>query len=117
MALVEAGREAEGQRLASIAAPVVLEYAGPKGHRSVSGKAVLLLALSGDVDGAIRYAEQIGPDKFEMFGRGLRAASLGINALAENARWQRFLEECERRQMEEVARFDQLVASGEIVMP
>lgn len=120
-ALNAAERVGEGRRLAMLSAPVAREFAGPTGHPSTTIWVVKLYALSGDVETALDYAEQVGPEGFFMFGVGelhnpeneLRP----IRALEENPRWRAFLERCRARWMEEVEKFDRLVESGEIVMP
>jgi TolB-like protein len=121
MALVAAGRIEEGQRLAALAAPVAREFAGPEGHPTTTTAVVHLYALSGDIDTALDYAEQVGPEGFYMFGiranYGLSASGDTFDILDSNARWIAFLERCKARWLAEVKKFDQLVASGAIVLP
>jgi TolB-like protein/Flp pilus assembly protein TadD len=118
-ALIEAGRFEEGRRLATLAAPKVKDHAGPQGHPSVTGNAVMLLALSGDIEGALEYAEQVGPEGFFVFGRNLdpRARDLKLSELTAGPRWAVLMERCKARWLEEVEKFDRLVASGDIIMP
>lgn len=118
-ALQAAGREAEARTLAAKTGAVLHDYAGPRGHPSLTAWAVLLMAMSGDTDGALEYAEQVGPEGFYMFGVGLdsEAAKLGIPGFSDSPRWQAFQERCQARWLQDVDKFDQLVAAGEIVMP
>jgi len=118
-ALIEVGRVEEGRRLADKAGSVFMEYGGPEGFPTVSWAAVALRVMSGDIDGALDYAEQIGPEGFAMFGKGLDSMALELNIaeLDSHPRWAVLLERFHTRWMAEVGRFDRMVASGEIVMP
>lgn len=118
-ALIEAGQIEEGRRLAAFASPMAKIDAGPKGHPTVTGNAIMLLALSGDIEGALGYAQQVGPEGFAMFGIDLNlwALDLNLTGLIEDPRWARFMERCEARWLAEVEKYDRLVASGDIVMP
>jgi TolB-like protein len=118
-ALIEAGRPEEGRRLAAFAAPIVKDHAGPEGHPTVTGNAVMLLALSGDIEGALEYVEQVGPEGFFMFGMGLEpwAKDLNLPKLTAGPHWVVFMTRCHARWLEEIDKFDRLVASGDIVMP
>jgi adenylate cyclase len=118
-ALIEAGRVEEGRRLAAIAAPKVKDHAGPRGHPTVTGLAIFLLVLSGDIEGALDYAEQVGPEGFSFFGAGMEkeAASLNMPEFSDNPRWKAFTVRCDARLQVEVEKFDRLVASGKIVLP
>jgi TolB-like protein len=118
-ALIETGRVEEGRQFAARAGAAYMELAGPEGHPTVSGPAVRLLALAGDFEAALDYAEQVGPEGFAMFGRELGSidSALSIPGLTESPRWAVFTERCRARWLEEIEKFDRLVASGEIVMP
>jgi TolB-like protein len=123
-ALISAGRVEEGRRLAALAAPVAREFAGPKGHPTTTTAVVHLYALSGDIDTALNYAEQVGPEGFYMFGM---RANFGLSSsgapgkkfdiLDSNSRWMAFMERCEARWLKEVQKFDELMAGGEILLP
>jgi len=56
-------------QLAAITAPIVHGYAGPRGYPTVATSAVLLMAQSGDTEGAMSYAEQVGTEGFFLYGR------------------------------------------------
>ena len=111
-ALMEAGREDEARRLAGIVVPVFAVDHG----QMISHHVVLLLVVSGDIEGAIEYAELYGPNEFENYGWSLRH-QIRHPELENNPRWQAFLDACDRRREEEIEKFDRLVASGKIVMP
>jgi len=113
------GRGEEGRALAAKVAPIVREYAGPKGHPSISDSAVMLTALSGDIDGALDYAELIGPGGFYLFGKNLGAWAdyIGVPELTSTPRWAAFAEQSSALLQEEIEKFDRMVATGQIVMP
>jgi hypothetical protein len=119
--LIAAGLVEEGRRLAALAARASREFAGPKGGPTTTPWVVHLFALSGDVATALDYAEQVGPKAFFMFGVNAKRHFFGryqpIEELESNPRWIAFRERCKARWMEEVEKFDQLLASGEIVLP
>ena len=116
-ALIDAGQVEEGQQFAARIGAAFLDLSGPKGHPSVTWAAVVLLALADDFEGALDYAEQVGPGGFHMFGRGLWGEELHMPKLTSDPRWKAFAERGKARWHAEIEEFDRLVASGEIVMP
>jgi len=118
-ALIESGQMEKGRQFAARIGAAFKELAGPEGSPTVSGQVVMLLALSGNFEAALDYAEQVGPDGFSMFGTGLdsNAMDLNLTELTKSAHWVAFMERCRVRWLEEIDKFDRLVASGEIVMP
>lgn len=116
-ALLDAGQAEEGRQFAARTGKAFREFAGPEGHPTVTGAAVVLLALSGDVDAAVGYAEKVGPEGFAMFGRGFWEEGLNLPGLTSDPRWAVFLERCRARWLAEIEEFDRLVASGKIIMP
>jgi hypothetical protein len=96
---------------------VVLEFIGSKGKPTATIHAINLLAMAGEIETALDYAEQVGPDGFVMFGRDFSTPGGAVPELAGMLRWQAFLQRCRARWLEEVDRFDRMVASGEIVLP
>jgi TolB-like protein len=112
-ALIEAGRVEDGRRLAAQVAPVARDFAGPDGDPTTSPRVVSLYAQAGDVEAALAYAEQVGPEAFFRFATDMK----DVPGLAGHPRWEAFVRSGQARLEEEVAKFDRLVASGEIVMP
>jgi len=120
-ALIEAGELEQGKQLAIKAAAAARDFAGPAGYPTTTMNVVALYALSGDVNRGLEYAEQVGPEGFFMFGvfntdfMGLQDDRLV--PVGSNPRWLAFLERCRTRWMQEVDKFDRLIAAGEIIMP
>jgi hypothetical protein len=77
----------------------------------------MMLAMSGDVEGAIDYAEQVGPKGFQLFGNQFLEKYRPIPELEEHPRWAAFKERCRVRWQAEIDKFDRLLASGDIVLP
>lgn len=119
LALMDAGRDEEARDLAATAGAGLLELAGPAGYPTVAGPAILLLALSGDSERALDYMEQVGPEGFYVFGVRLRFLDTvrDIPGFTDNPRMHAFAVRSAERQEAEVAKFDRMVASGEIVLP
>ncbi len=116
-ALIDAGQEEVGRQFAARTGAAFRELTGPEGQPTVSGVVVILLALADDFDAALDYALQVGPEGFAMFGIGLWSEELNMPELTSDPRWVEFVERCTARWHAEIAEFDRLVASGEIVMP
>lgn len=119
-AFFDAGRVEEGRQFAARIGKAFRELAGPKGHPTVSWAVVHLLALSGDTEAAIDFAEQAGPEGFAMFGKDLEEEPItdsNLSSLVKDPRWVAFKQRCFDRWMNEVEKFDRLVANGEIVLP
>jgi TolB-like protein len=118
-ALIEAGRVEDGQRLAALAAPVARDAASPGDGRTstpgttISPMVVALFALAGDIETALAFAEQVGPEAFFQFATRMKDTP----GLEGHPRWEAFVRLGQARRDEEVAKIDRLVASGEIVMP
>jgi tetratricopeptide (TPR) repeat protein len=119
-ALLDAGQVEEGRRLAAKAAPAAREFAGPTGYATVTALVIALYAMAGDVDSALDYAEQVGPEAFFRFATHLTSLpglDHSIPELEGNPRWDAFRQLGIQRLQEEVAEFDRLIASGDIVLP
>jgi TolB-like protein len=119
-ALLDAGQVEEGRRLAAKAAPAARDFAGPTGFVTVTSLVVALYAMAGDLDSALDYAEQVGPEAFFRFATHLNHLAGLDHAIPElmgNPRWEAFQQLGAQRLEEEVAEFDRLIASGEIVLP
>lgn len=113
-ALIEAGRVEDGRRLAARIAPVARDYAGPGGSQTTSPRVISLFTMAGDVETALDYAEQVGPEA--LFFR-FPTVMKDMPGLAGHPRWEAFVQLGQAKWDEEVAKFDRLVASGEIVLP
>lgn len=111
-ALINKGQVEEGRQVAGRAADAILA-----GFSSASGGVLQTLAVAGRIEEALDRVERIDVGEFCAQGAYLLEPGGAIQELADQPRWQAFLRRCRTRWLEEVGKFDRMVASGEIVMP
>ena len=99
-------------------AVIVQGLAGPTGKPGYVDLVVLMLALAGETEEALDYAERFGPGSFYMFGGMIiKYPNDTLPELGDEPRWQVLLSEFRVARQAEIDKFDRLVANGEIVMP
>jgi tetratricopeptide (TPR) repeat protein len=112
-ALIHKGQIEEGRQVAGRAADAILAGASAQNGEV----AIDVLAAAGRIEEALDRAERLGVEDFTVMGRGFLEPGGVIPELVDEPRWQAFLQRCRARWLEEVDKFDRMVASGEIVMP